>query len=152
MRSSFHVSHASTNDIGRIKRIADSNRNELGFLPRPKVGEAVENKRIIVIKTTDDEVIGFVIFRHRKTDKQTTLSDICVQRDWRGQGLGKVLLQHLYDECLELKRDFIQLKCPVDLSANAFYKKLGFKKHRKEKGRKRELNVWRLSTTKSRAL
>lgn len=128
-----------------IKQIADCNRHSLGFLPKPKVEEAVANNRVVVVKTSEEKVLGFVIFRHRKTDKQTTLSDICVDENWRNQGLGTLLLQFLYDECLNLQRDFVQLKCPVDLPANAFYDRLGFVKHSTEEGRSRKLNIWRLA-------
>jgi len=143
--SHFSIRHAEASDLKAIKRIADSNREALGFVPRPKIEEAiVANRVLIAIDSGGKKTVAFVIYRHRKTDKQTTVYDICVEEAARKQGVGRLLLQKLYDECSNLDRDFIQLKCPIDLSANFFYDSVGFYKFCSEEGKRRRLNVWRL--------
>lgn len=143
--SIFVIDHAEFSDLTSIKRIADSNREALGFVPRPKVEEAIATNRVLVASDSDQrKVVAFVIYRHRKTDKQTTVYDICVEEEVRRQGIGSLLLKELYDECRNLGRDFIQLKCPLDLAANLFYKSVGFYRSRIEQGKRRSLNVWRL--------
>jgi len=131
-------------DVPAIKALADANRGELGFNPRKKFEEAVSQHRGFVA-VDSAEVVGFVVFRHRKVDLQTTLSEICVREDLRHQHIGEALMSHLIKECTEMSREFIQLKCPVDLPANRFYQRLGFVLHMTESGKKRSLNVWRFA-------
>ena len=139
----FIVQPAELTDLDAIKSIADSNKHSLGFVPRVKIREAVEANRVKVLRTPE-EVAGFVIYRHRKRDLQTTLSEICVADSWRNQSGGRLLIDTLYEECEALKREFILLKCPEDLPANDFYSAVGFKRIKTEAGRVRKLNVWQL--------
>lgn len=134
--SKIHVSDA--------KKVADANRDALGFITSGKFQEAVEQNRGLVF-IENDEVIGFVLYRHRKYDNQTTLSDICVDERYRGKSIGRMLVEALIEDCQEKSREFIQLKCPIDLPANKFYSNLGFKLHDTENGKKRQLNVWHLA-------
>jgi N-acetylglutamate synthase-like GNAT family acetyltransferase len=140
--SSFQVRPAVASDLTAIKKIADANKTALGFLPRPKISDAIQQERVLVLQT-DSELVGFVIYRHRKKDSQTTLSDICVMKKWRGNQGGKCLVQTLVNDCVKHRREFILLKCPVDLLANNFYKQMGFTKVSVDKGKRRPLNIWR---------
>ena len=131
-------------DVPAIKALADESRRELGFNPLKKFEEVASQQRSF-IAVERAEVIGFVIFRHRKLDSQTTLSEICVRQDFRQQHIGEALIARLTKECIEMSREYIQLKCPVDLTANSFYQRLGFVLHATESGKRRSLNVWRLA-------
>lgn len=129
--------------IAGMKLLADANRESLGFIPRKKLEEIADQQRAFVALYSD-VVVGFVIFRHRKRDLQTTLSEICVQHGYMRQGIGTQLIQLLVQDCNQKSRAYIQLKCPVDLQANRFYEHIGFQLHIVEDGKKRQLNVWRL--------
>jgi len=147
---SFLVRPAASTDLTAIKAIADTNKAALGFLPRPKISEAIQQQRVLVLQT-EHELAGFVIYRHRKTDNQTTLSDICVSEEWRGGKGGQALVQALVQDCIEHNRDFILLKCPTDLPANYFYEKSGFTRAGIDNGKHRPLNIWRMDIHKSGA-
>lgn len=136
--------HIQDNDIQAAKLLADASRDAVGFITRQKFEEAAKQRRGFVA-LEDDQVIGFVLYRHRKLDTQTTLSEICVHKDYRGQHIGKRLVNALVQECTKKSRHFIQLKCPTDLPANVFYRQLGFELSATEKGKKRSLNIWRLT-------
>lgn len=140
----INVRRIQIDDVSVIKALADADRKELGFNPRKKFEEVALQQRGLVA-VCNGEVIGFVIFRHRKIDLQTTLSEICVQQHFRHQNAGKLLVTELVKECTQMSREFIQLKCPTDLPANLFYQHLGFVIYNIEAGKKRSLNVWRLS-------
>ena len=129
-------------DISSVKAIADANRVALGFNTRKRFEEIVQQERGFVA-IADNRVIGFLIFRHRKADLQTTLSDICVHQEYRDRHIGKQLITTLLQECMKKSRSFIQLKCPANLAANEFYRKLGFELHAIEAGKKLNLNVGR---------
>ena len=134
-------------DIQVAKTIADTNRDSIGFLPRMKLQEAADQNRCFVATSDEGNLAGFVVFRHRKIDNQTTLSDICVDETYRGKGIGRVLMNTLIENCHEKRREFIQLKCPESLTANQFYERIGFNLIATEEGKSRRLNVWRLPIT-----
>jgi len=143
------ISKPAVRDIDAIKSVADANRNELGFILRVQIQEAVEQKRIMVA-TVEDKITGFIIYRHRKKDLQTTVAEICILKNYRGQGLGRELIDALVQECNRISRSYIQLKCPIDLPANEFYKRLGFCFVAIEPGKSRKLNIWRLQIAQGR--
>lgn len=149
MNSLVQIQRPNQDHLSSMKAIADASRDQIGFIPRAKLHEAIIANRIFValVNTT---VVGFVIFRHRKTDQQTTLSEICVTSDLRGQRIGERLVKTLQAECETMSRTFIQLKCPVDLRANRFYEKLGFNLVATEPGKLRQLYVWRLPMKQER--
>lgn len=131
-------------DVTDVKALADTCREELGFNPRKKFEEVASEQRGLV--AFDSLVIaGFVIFRHRKADLQTTLSEICVRETYRHRHIGTDLVTALINLCSQMSREFIQLKCPVELPANEFYRHIGFHLYTTEAGKKRSLNVWRLT-------
>ena len=135
------IRHLTTADIAAAKHLADANRDALGFLPKKKLEEVAQQKRCFVA-IDNGTLVGFVIFRHRKIDNQTTLSDICVDTGGRRSGVGSKLIQHLITDCEKRERDFILLKCPEDLDANHFYQRVGFALRNTEKGKSRKLNIW----------
>jgi ribosomal protein S18 acetylase RimI-like enzyme len=136
--------HIQDIDIQGAKILADVSRDAVGFITRQKFEEVAKQQRGFVA-LENSQVVGFVLYRHRKLDQQTTLSEICVHEDYRGQHIGKQLVNALVQECRKKSRQFIQLKCPTDLPANVFYRQLGFELSATEKGKKRSLNIWRLS-------
>ncbi len=135
--------HIQETDIQTAKQLADANRDAIGFITRQKFEETAKEQRGFVA-LENDQVVGFVLYRHRKRDQQTTLSEICVHKDYRRRHIGEQLVNALIEDCLNKSRHFIQLKCPTDLPANAFYRQLGFELVATEKGKKRSLNIWRL--------
>lgn len=148
-KASPTYSRATSGHISAIKAIADANRDEVGFINRARIVQLVEENRIIVA-VLKGKVVGFVAFRHRKTDTQTTLSEICLDQSVRGLGYGRGLINALYQDCISHCRTYIRLKCTVDSDANSFYDHLGFQKVATEAGKVRRLNVWELVVLKIR--
>lgn len=120
-----------------VKKIANSLKRELPFISTAIISEANAKNELITI---DD--VGFVIFHHCK-GLQTTIYDIGVLPSHQAQGYGRLLFYKVLCESIEKGKSFVQLKCPVDLQANEFYRHLGFTLKRVEQGKKRSLNVWR---------
>lgn len=118
------------------KYIAARLPQELGFVNRAALTEAFYRKELIVIGKK-----AFCHFHHR-LDEQTTIYELGVSKQAQGKGLGKKLLTKLIKLAQSKNKLFILAKCPVNLPSNSFYKKMGFKLSKVEKGRKRKLNVW----------
>ncbi len=138
----LHISPAEERDVIAVKEIADRHRVDFGFIPRVAFYEAVDKGWLLVAKV-DGVVVGFVRFRHRR-DKTTTLYEIAVANHIKRQGIGRALIYRLIEHARQHNQLDIKLKCPVNLPANHFYSALGFELVRVEKGKRRELNVWRL--------
>lgn len=131
----YSVETATIEDIEQIKKIADKNTQEIGFVLRPALEENSKKGCLLVAKTKENEVVGFCNYNARK-DGVNVIYEICTDYKYRGNGIGKSLISAV--------KKPIQLKCPEDNESNKFYEHYGFKLIDVENGKKRKLNVWRL--------
>jgi GNAT superfamily N-acetyltransferase len=128
-------------DLSVIKQIADDEKSVFGFITKGTIQEAIISGGIMVI-TYDNIVVGFQHYYHRKRDLQTTLYHKAIKKEFRGKGLGKLLVDAVVNECVVLGRNKLLLKCPIGLSSNEFHKKYGFVLAGQEIGKLRNLNIW----------
>lgn len=135
------IRKANFNDLDAIKKIVDKHRLELGFVMRAIIEKAIRDAEIFVAEYSQ-EIIGFAQYHHRR-DGQTTLYNIAVLPDSRNIGIGKRLFGAVLDESKLRKQKIIALKCPLELDANQFYFHLGMQCILTEKGKIRQLQVWR---------
>jgi len=138
----YTVRPASSADLDAVKKIADAHKYELGFVLRPALANSIDRGELFVAENAAG-VIGFVDFHHRR-DEQTTLYHIVVEPDHRVRGIGHALVEALIADAREQGKSVIQLKCPQDLSANAFYQRLGFYHAGTNAGKNRPVHVWRI--------
>ena len=134
------IRKARLDDLDAIKTIADANKEAIGFILRPVLACNIEYGWVLAAEMAH-EVVGFVNYRHRQDD-QTTLYEICVAAERRGNGVGRALIEALIEECRGKNKERIRLKCPIDNEANIFYDKMDFTQVGEEKGRRRKLVVW----------
>lgn len=132
----YTIRNATLEDVEQVKIIADSNSSEIGFVLRPALEEAVEKGHLIVAEL-DGEILGFCNFNIRKADGVTVIYEICTDYKYRGNKIGKALIDFLQKP--------ISLKCPVGNESNNFYEHCGFTLKTVEDGKKRKLNVWELT-------
>jgi GNAT superfamily N-acetyltransferase len=138
----MEVRKATAQDISAIKAIADANKQELGFVTRPALLFGIQ-KGWLLVAQCESGIVGFVHYRHRR-DAQTTLYELCVEREHRDRGIGRLLIEALVDEARAQGKSYILLKAVVGIPANGFYEHIGFVLDRKEQGKKRALNAWKL--------
>ena len=141
MIESVSTRKAQPSDLRAIKEIADANKNELGFVTRATIEQAISDGNIMVI-CTGLLVVGFQHYYHRKRDKQTTLYHKAISSDYRSHKLGTTLVNSVINEAKEIGREKLILKCPANLPSNQFHLKIGFRLVRTEAGKKRSLNVY----------
>ena len=139
----MEIRQATRAHINEIKMIAGANRKSLGFSTRATFEEAVE-KGWLLVALEERSVVGFAHYRHRQDD-QTTLYEICVRWERRGEGFGRALMAAVIDEAQAQGKERVVLKTPTHLPANTFYRKLGFTLKRVEPGKNHNLNVWEWS-------
>lgn len=141
---------SKTDLVLEAKAIASKFSTELGFVNSSALTESLRHKELEVLPS-----IGFAYFHHRK-DGQTTLYGMSVAKAQQGLGWGRLLFYRVLCSAIDYRakaknseqdwRDLdlsIVAKCPVDLSSNGFYERMGFELEEVEPGRKRKLNKWR---------
>ena len=143
MTRRISIRHAILSDLDSVKHLADANHKSLGFVIRSALVAGIE-KQWLIVADYQGEIVEFAHYRHRQ-DNQTTLYELCVQSEYRGQGIGKALINHLQSESQDIGKTILVLKMPIDLPASIFYERIGFVRREIEPGRKRVLQVWYLS-------
>ena len=121
-------------NVDEITQLFQCHREELGFVNSAQVRE----------KTTyhvekDNEIVGAVICNHCVRKPQTTIYDIAVYDEYRGEGYGTELVDKVWEDSPHEK---IVAKCPTDLPSNHFYRESGWELVDVESGKNRELCVW----------
>ncbi len=145
MQSRVMVRYATAADVQGCKHIADQLKTVFGFLSRGVFCDGVERGQLLVAESATDNIFGFVRFNHRVRGTETALYDIAVDQQHQRQGIGRSLVQTLIANCRQVQRTSIIVRCPLDLPANVFYQAMGFTHVQLEQGRRRALNVWRLT-------
>jgi len=140
-RASIQIRKATPRHLYQIKKIADANKENIGFVLRPALLEAIQRQEILVAIARNGRILGFVNFHHR-LDEKTTIYELCVKEKHRGNGFGRRLIEAVKAESRALGKQQIQLKCPTEIEANRFYSRVGFQHIAVESGKNRRLNVW----------
>jgi ribosomal protein S18 acetylase RimI-like enzyme len=128
-------------DLSKIKELADRNKRELGFVLRPAVQQAIDEGRILISRSASGSVTGFVHFRDRR-DTRTKIYELCVGEKYRRLKVGTQIIEHLASVAKTRGQTALELLCPQDLEANAFYPRVGFSRMGDKQGRRRLLNIW----------
>lgn len=127
------IRFADMDDLLIIKKIANQNREFIGFIMKASLIQAIDNNSLLVI-CEENEVVGFVHF-HKRKDGWNTLHEIAISKKHQHKGYGQQLF-----ETVPMP---IRLKTTIDnVTAIKFYEKNGMKNVRTEQGRKRELLVF----------
>jgi ribosomal protein S18 acetylase RimI-like enzyme len=134
------VRFATADDVPAVKAIADRHRHELGFVPAAALAEAARERRLLVA-VLDEKVVGFVHFRCCR-DGHATIYEIAVLPEHRQRGVGRALVEAVVQEAASRGCVVLQLKCPIDLPANEFYRRAGFTEAGIEEGKRRPLRLW----------
>jgi len=141
------VQEASGEDAPAILALADVHRDELGaiFQHRDWLLHQVERGEVFVAGTAEGKVLGFVVFTHESVMAQenTTVYYLCTSKGYRGQGVGKLLMEAVASDARIRGKKAIDLKCPAHAPANHFYKRIGYQLLKSETAREgNRLNVW----------
>ena len=119
-----------------VRRLADSERNSLGFLPTQAYEDAARQRRLFVLVDPNDLeslVLGSILFSG--VYPQAKIQQIVVRRDIRRRGLGSTLLRSVLSHLEE--RGFLEVRADIaeDLSHSLrFYAAHGFELRRRYPG------------------
>ena len=82
-----------------------------------------------VLAIENEEIVGFAygVTRAWWNGNEFYINEMGVKKQWRGQGIGKILLEQLIKELKGCEVDNFALLTDRGVPAEAFYKKNGFK-------------------------
>lgn len=124
---------ASEHDLTDIKRIANQNREFIGFVMKVALMEAIQKKSLLVFEDQSG-VVGFVHYHPRK-DGWHTIHELAVTKNLHSKGIGQQLFNSVPLP--------IRLKTTEDnVKALDFYAKNGMTIVGEENGKKRKLTVF----------
>lgn len=134
MNDFFELRPAAVDEIDQIKKLADQNKQYLGFILLPTLIQAQKRDWLIVaVGKKTGKILGFInVWRRR--DNWVTVMELCVVDCYRKYGIGVALMNYFPRP--------LKLKCTIENPANKFYARVGCKTAGIETGKKRKLQKW----------
>lgn len=117
-----------SNDLDRVIQLWRSNSATLGFFPNGAFDEHARRGRIFGAFASRDNLAGYLLYRvtHRGAVlPRAIVVHLCVHRQYRGQGVARVLVERLAQEGRH-KYLRVELKCRRDFEAHRLWPSLGF--------------------------
>lgn len=136
------VRKGKVSELDQIYKIYRDNGQYFGFVSKVEIVDAIVKSCLHVVEH-NNEIVGFVLFTHRR-DGVNTIQVIAVSPDIQRGGIGSMLI-----DSVPLP---IRLKCIDGTHANEFYIKHGFELVGKELSKVRELNIYYKPNPKQRKL
>ena len=143
----IEVRPAVAADVVYIDSLQRANLEALSFYPRAVFEREVENARI-VLALLNGEPAGYLY--HGAFSPVLKIHQACIQYDARGRLYGAQLVSWLIEMCRLASVCSISLRCGSDISANEFWKAMGFHCQAVTPGgvrRLRDINNWRLDVS-----
>lgn len=113
--------------LGEIKKLADSLKKQLGFIPYSayEPGGYKGNVFVAVTKQQPEQFAGFVLCGGRGPTRK--IFQLAVAEKYRKQRVGSKLVDHVVKDALRRKCSEICIKVGKTLPANKFWDKAGFR-------------------------
>ena len=138
------VRYAELSDLTFIDYLQKKNAEDLSFYPKQVFEREIPNQRIL-LALVNKQHAGYLYHGSISSQKPIKIHQACIEYDLRGNWYGAGLVGTLEDmgkiNCVH----GISLRCGSDISANSFWKLMGFKCVAITEGgirRMRDINTW----------
>jgi len=118
----------------RVIELGNANSATLGHLPYSAIEEAAAEGRVLAW-VEDGEFKGYALYRKRIRAGDISLTHLCVNRDRRGRGIARELVEGIVEG--NPNRAGIHLSCRKDYDADGMWPQLGFRRLGEKPGRSR---------------
>lgn len=115
----YKIVNATIEDLEPIIKIWNKNNKVLGRYFKSDLIQQVEEKRLLVAKLDNEEVIGFCGMILKKKTFVLEIDGICISEEYRGNGIGRAFIEKL--------KTFgrpIELECVDGAENNKFYDRI----------------------------
>jgi len=134
---------SNSKHLKNVFKLANANSSTLGFIPYGAFRKLADKGLIIVCIAPEKGCIGYLLYNI--SCYQVKLTHLCVDKEWRGQGVAKALIKHLKNKTAHLHG--ISLSCRRDYNLRTMWESLGFVAGGERPGRSQKgsiLTEWRL--------
>jgi len=104
--------------------LGDRNKDTLGLLPHAAYEEAANQGHILIAVTPNQECVGYLLYRIVKTKRRAAITHLCVDKEFRGNGIGRKLVEYLAYSTHDLLG--ISLFCKRGYDSHNFWPYIGF--------------------------
>ena len=126
-----------------IRSLHRANASTLGQFPDGAFIERAARKQILVALDSQNNVLGYLVYRVAATLRRATIVHLCVSSRYRNRGIGKKLVDHLKQLTRSLTG--IRVTCRRDYAINDVWPRLGFTAQGEQPGRRAagsQLVIW----------
>ena len=119
--------------LEKVITLGKRNSSTLGLMPRDAYVEQ-SRKRCIVIVFENDELIGYCLFRTTSSKNRISITQVCVDTKYKGQGVARMLLDIIQEK---YKHQFagMLVSCREDYQACHLWESYGFVKETRVRSR-----------------
>ena len=110
--------------LPEVNKLGDANKATLGFFSQGAFEEKARKKQILVALSDSGEFMGYLMYRTVKTYNQISITHLCIQDNYKGQGLTRKLVDYL--KSITQQYNGIKLNCRRDYGIDNMWMKLGF--------------------------
>ena len=138
------VRYAELSDLTFIDYLQKKNAEDLSFYPKQVFEREIPNERIL-LALVNNQHAGYLYHGSVSSQKPIKIHQACIEYDLRGNWYGAGLVGTLEDMGKLNAVHGISLRCGSDISANFFWKLMGFECISITAGgirRMRDINTW----------
>ena len=131
-------------NLGAIDELMKRNSGTVGFLPLEALKYYLENEWVLGALTAEGHLAGYLLYAENRD--RFRITQLCVAKNFRGQGLARELLDALKVSATTQK--VMTLRCRNDFPAHSMWSALGFVPRGEKPGRSKEghlLTLWRFT-------
>lgn len=122
-------------DLAYILGLGQTERRALGFIPAPAIAQrCIQPGRYLTIRDRHGRRRGFLLYGPLNPGRPVHIYQTCVEPDYRLRTYAARAVTELARRALAAGCTSIDLRCALDLTANAFWTALGFSLVRYEIG------------------
>jgi GNAT superfamily N-acetyltransferase len=131
LRFTIHEIASNSEHLKTVMQLADANSGTLGFLPYGAFSRLADRGLIIACIVPQAGCVGYLLYEI--SGYKVKLRHLCVNEQWRGQGITKLLIRYLRNKTCELQG--VLASCRRDYNLRGMWASLGFVAVHERRGR-----------------
>lgn len=119
--------------LEKVKTLGDRYKKFLGLLPYAAYDAAAQQGHLLAATLSSSDVVGYLLYSVAKRRESARITHLCVDRAYRKQGVGRLLVERVIEETKHLAT--IDLFVREDYESATFWPHLNFEFYTEREGR-----------------